>query len=230
MRLCTPARLPVDLLLKLGKDVKTVLFCKNQMIFSRGDSSSHFLYIQNGSVKLTVTSARGKEAVIAVVDGGSFLGHGALVFDPPARSHDAVALTEVRAVKIEPKAMLHLMHNDEYACAAILSSMVNFEKQLVGNCADSLLYCAEERLARALLMISRWCDPIAVTPRVKLSQQDLANMIGVSRQRVNALLKELRRVGFIDDGLRVHKSIVKVVGSSGRKWAMDFPAEGDVDN
>jgi CRP-like cAMP-binding protein len=211
---CTPGPRSIDLLPKgLGKDVKTVLFCKNQTIFSRGDSSRLFLYIQNGSVKLTVTSAQGKEAVIAVVDGGSFLGHGALVFD--RRSHDAVALTEVSAVKIEPKAMLHLMHNDEYACAAILSSMVNFEKQLVANCADSLLYFAEERLARALFTISGGCDPIAVTPMVKLSQQDLANMIGVSRQRVNALLKQLRRAGFIDDDLRVHKSIMKVLGSSG---------------
>lgn len=213
MRLCTPGRLPIDLLLNgLGKDIRIVLFRKNQTIFSRGDSSRLFLYIQNGSVKLTLTSAQGKEAVIAVVYGGSFLGHSSLVSDRPARSHDAVALTEVRAVKIEPKAMLHLMHEDEYACAAILSSMVNLETQLVGNCADSLLYFAEERLARALLTISRWCNPTAVTPMIKLSQQDLANMIGVSRQRVNALLKKLRRAGRIDDGLRVHKSIMEVLG------------------
>jgi CRP-like cAMP-binding protein len=214
LRPCTPGHFPVDSLLNgLGKDVKTVLFRRNQRIFSRGDSSRLFFYIQHGSVKLTLTSPQGKEAVIAVLDGGSFLGHSALEFDRPARSHDAVALTDVRAMRIEPKAMLYLMHKEEGACAAILSSMIKFETQLVGNCADSLLYSAEGRLARALLAISRTCEPAAGMRVAKFSQQDLANMIGVSRQRVNGLLKELKKAGFIDydDGLRIHKSITKLL-------------------
>jgi biotin operon repressor len=52
-------------------------------------------------------------------------------------------------------------------------------------------------------------------PVAKFSQQDLANMIGASRQRVNGLLKELKRGGFIDydDGLRIHKSITKLLSN-----------------
>ena len=214
MRPCAPGHFPVDSLLNgLGKDVKIVLFRRNQRIFSRGDPSRLLFYIQHGSVKLTLTSLQGKEAVIAVLDGGSFLGHSALEFDRPARSHDAVALTDVGAMRIEPKAMLYLMHKEEHACAAILSSMIKFETQLVGNCADSLLYRAEGRLARALLTISRMCEPAAGMGVAKFSQQDLANMIGASRQRVNGLLKELKRAGFIDydDGLRIHESITKLL-------------------
>jgi CRP/FNR family cyclic AMP-dependent transcriptional regulator len=214
MRPCTTGHFPLYSLLNgLGKDVKVVLFRRNQRIFSCGDSSRLLFYIQHGSVKLTLTSPQGKEAVIAVLDGGSFLGHSALEFDRAARSHDAVALTEVRAMTIEPKAMLHLMHKEEHACAAILSSMIKFETQLIGNCADSLLYRAEGRLARALLAISRMCQPTGSMSVAKFSQQDLANMIGASRQRVNGLLKELKREGFIDyhDGLRIHKSITKLL-------------------
>jgi CRP-like cAMP-binding protein len=214
MRPCTKGRFPVDSLLNgLGKDGKIVLFRKNQTIFSRGNSSTVFFYIQHGSVKLSLTSSQGKEAVIAVLEGGSFLGHSALELDRVARSHDAIALTDVRAMKIEPKAMLHLMHKDEDASAAILSSMIEFETQLIGNCADSLLYSAEGRLARVLLTISHTCEPATVTPLTKFSQQDLANMIGVSRQRVNGLLKELKKAGFVDydDGLRIHKSITKLL-------------------
>jgi CRP-like cAMP-binding protein len=134
MRPCAPGHFPVDSLLNgLGKDVKIVLFRRNQRIFSRGDPSRLLFYIQHGSVKLTLTSLQGKEAVIAVLDGGSFLGHSALEFDRPARSHDAVALTDVGAMRIEPKAMLYRMHKEEHACAAILSSMIKFETQLVGK-------------------------------------------------------------------------------------------------
>jgi CRP/FNR family cyclic AMP-dependent transcriptional regulator len=213
MRPCTPGR-PLDPLLNgLGKDVKVVFYRKKQTIFSHGDSSSRLFYIEQGSVKLTVTSSQGKEAVVAVLDGGSFLGHSALVFDRPARSHRAVALTDVRVMRIEPKAMLQLIHTNDDACAAILSSMVKFQTQIIENCADNLLYFAEERLARALLTISRPWGFAGVTPVDKLSQQDLANMIGVSRQRVNGLLKELKKAGFVDydHGLRVHKSIMKLV-------------------
>lgn len=82
MRPCAPGHFPVDSLLNgLGKDVKIVLFRRNQRIFSRGDPSRLLFYIQHGSVKLTLTSLQGKEAVIAVLDGGSFLGHSALEFD-----------------------------------------------------------------------------------------------------------------------------------------------------
>jgi CRP/FNR family cyclic AMP-dependent transcriptional regulator len=214
MRPCAPGYFPLDSLLNgLGKDVKIVLFRRNQRIFSCGDTSRLLFYIQHGSVKLTLTSPQGKEAVIAVLDGGSFLGHSALEFDRPARSHDAVALTEVRAMRIEPKAMLYLMHKEEDACVAILSSVIKFESQLVGSCADNLLYGAEGRLARALLAISGICEPGRGMRLAKFSQQDLANMIGASRQRVNGLLKGLKKAGFIDydDGLRIHKSITKLL-------------------
>jgi CRP/FNR family cyclic AMP-dependent transcriptional regulator len=213
---CMPGHFPMySLLNALGKDVKIVFFRRNQGIFSRGDSSRSLFYIQHGSVKLTLTSPQGKEAVIAILDGGCFLGHSALEFDRPARSHNAIALTDVSAMKIEPKAMLYLVHKEELACAALLSSMIKFETQLVGNCADSLLYRAEGRLARALLAISRINKPAGSMPVAKFSQQDLANMIGASRQRVNGLLKELKRRGFIDydDGLRIHKSITKLLSN-----------------
>jgi len=79
--------------------------------------------------------------------------------------------------------------------------------------ADCLLYNSEQRLIRALLSISKASKPDAFQRVPQLSQQDLASMIGTSRQRVNMLMQRFKRLGFVDyaHGLRVHGSIRGVV-------------------
>jgi len=175
----TPECLSIwPLLSSLGSDVKIAYFRRNQTIFSKGDPSDSIFYIQKGSVKLTVTSRQGKEAVLAVL------------------------------------AMLRLLHKDEDVCDAVISSLTRLKTTIIGNLGDNLLYSSEERLARALLWIAELYEQPERRPFPKLSQQDLANMIGTTRQRVNFFLRRFQKSGFVDygDGLRVHSSIAKVVG------------------
>jgi len=197
----TPGRLGVDVLLgKLGDEQKGVFFRKNQMIFSQGDRSDSIFYIQKGSVKLTLISRQGKEAVIAILGAGSFFGDSAFASDRPPRPHHAVALMDVRVMRINPNAMLRLIHQDEGVCDAIISSLVSLKTDIIGSYADNLLYFAQQRLARLLLKMGRSDEDPEIGRVPKLRQQDLANMIGVSRQRVNLLLKALKKAGpLIDD-------------------------------
>ena len=215
MQPSTPARPSIwPLLSSLGSDIKIAYFCKNQTIFSRGDRSDSIFYIQEGSVKLTLTSRHGKEAVIAVLAAGSFFGDTAFAADCPPRANHAVALMDVRAARIDPDAMLRLIHRDEYVCDAVISSLTSLKTTISGNLGDNLLYSSEERLARALLWIAKLYEHPERQPYPKLRQQDLANMIGITRQRVNFFLKRFQKSGFVDygAGLRIHSSIMKVVG------------------
>ena len=78
---------------------------------------------------------------------------------------------------------------DEDVCDAVISSLINLKAQIVRNFTDSLSYTGEKRLARALLSIANFYENAELRPSLKLSQQEWANMIGVTRQRVNVLQK-----------------------------------------
>ena len=209
------ARLHIDTLLhSLGGAKKVMLFHRKQTIFSDGSPSDSLFYILKGTVKLAVTSVHGNEAVLDILDGGSFFGEGALASSRPRRSVHAVAMTEVRLAKIEPDAMLRLIHGDPDACDIVLSALIAGYARMVRNHGDNILYSSEERLARTLLSIGQVYEDPHLRPLPKLSQQDLANMIGVTRQRVNVLLKRFRQLGLITPhgSLRVDSSIRKLVG------------------
>ncbi len=180
----------------LGHDKEVAIFRKKQVIFSSGDRSRSVFYIQQGSVKLTVTSKAGDEVLIAVLNGGTFLGESALVSGRPLHSSSAVALTNVRAVRIRRDALLQLLESDARVCNLVISSLVRFGAQVIENLANTLLYAAEARLIRALESSAKLHSDAQSAP--KLSQQDLANMIGVTRQRANVLMKELRKSGIVN--------------------------------
>jgi CRP-like cAMP-binding protein len=200
----------------LGQARKTVAFRKRQIIFSVGDRSDSIYFIESGSAKLTVTSAKGKEALVAVLDGGRFFGENALDSDRRPRTTNAIALTNLRATRIEREAMLRLLHAEEDAFHGFVSSLIRTAEALKGELASNLLYASEQRLARALCSLSHTDEHSGYQRAPSLSQQELANMVGITRQRVNALMKRFKKLGFIDyaGGLRVHGSIWNVTGDS----------------
>ena len=139
-----------------------------------------------------VTSRQSRVAVIEVLNGGSFFGENALAPNRHRRSNHAIALTDVRAVRIDDT-MLHMVHEDVDFCDAFISSLIDLRVRAQENFANNLLYSSEERLARALSSIAQSHQD--AQPWSKVTQQELANMIGVTRQRVNVLLKRFRESG-----------------------------------
>jgi CRP/FNR family transcriptional regulator, cyclic AMP receptor protein len=194
---------------RLGLSGRTILFRRRETIFSVGDASEYIFLIESGSAKLTLTSVEGREAVIGVLHEGDFFGETALDVDRRPRATSAIALTDLRVMKIGRETMLHLLRNDDDISRAFIAYLIRLVAQLTTNIGDRLLYGGEQRLARALLSVARMSaeDECKCVP--ELTQQDLANMIGITRQRVNALMKRFRSLGFIDyaDGLRVHSSL-----------------------
>ena len=206
-----PSYVLLNCLAKVGK---TTPFLKRQVIFSIGDRSDALFLIQAGSVKLTVASREGTEAVTSVLERGQFFGDEAL--DPQwlPRSTNAIALSNVRVARIERETILHGLLTNPDVCAAIISHLVRQVATLRQEMADTLLYNSEQRLARALLSLLQLGEPDDPQAVPNLSQQDLADMIGATRQRVNALMQRFRELGFVDysRGLRVHSSIRNVAG------------------
>src|SRR5580698_9813284 len=82
----------------ISPERKAVYFPEKQIIFSEGERSDSIFYIERGTVKLTVTSRQGKEAIIGVFSRGDFFGESCIASDQPVRLHNAVALTDLRAL------------------------------------------------------------------------------------------------------------------------------------
>jgi CRP/FNR family transcriptional regulator, cyclic AMP receptor protein len=209
-------RLSFDLqtfLAKVSLPATASEYGEGQIVFSQGDPAKDVFYIQKGSVKLTVLSHRGKEAVVAILTGQHFFGEGCIA-SQRLRMATATAIAPSSILRIEGKKMIRALHEEhafsDFFIRYALSRNIRVEEDLV----DQLFNSSEKRLARALLLLARYGNegkPEAVIPKV--SQETLAEMIGTSRARVNFFMNKFRRLGFIDydPGLRVHSSLLNLV-------------------
>ena len=89
--------------------------------------------------------------------------------------------------------MLHTLHKDVDLCDAFISSLIELRVRVQETFANTLLYSSEERLARALSSIAQSHRDAQAWPKV--TPQELANMIGVTRHRVDVFLKRFRESG-----------------------------------
>jgi CRP/FNR family transcriptional regulator, cyclic AMP receptor protein len=194
-----------------GKSISA--YQKKQVIFAQGDLADSICYIQKGQIRLTVVSDHGKQAIVAVLGAGDFLGEGCLA-GRPLRMTTATAMTESSVVSVEKSAMLRTLHNEpslsELFMSYLLARNIRTEEDLV----DQILNSSEKRLARVLLLLAgfgKGGKPAAVIP--KISQEALAEMIGTTRPRVNFFMNKFKKLGFIEfkEGLRVHSSLINVV-------------------
>jgi CRP-like cAMP-binding protein len=205
---------PKAFLSKIG-DGKTMLkFLKNQSIFSQGDASDAVFYIQQGKIKLTVVSSKGKEAVIAVLEPTHFFGEGCLI-GQPLRMATANAMEGSTLVRIEKSAMTRVLHEEpafsELFMAYLLSRNIRIEEDLV----DHIFHSSEKRLARILLLLAHYGDESYNVDLLipKISQETLADMVGTTRSRVSFFMNKFRKLGFIEDkgGLKIHSSLLNIV-------------------
>jgi CRP/FNR family cyclic AMP-dependent transcriptional regulator len=186
-----------------------------QAIFSQGDGADAVLYIQDGKVKLSVLSNQGKEATIALLGTGDFLGEGCIASDQPLRLATATAVTDCSIVRIEKSRMLRTLHEEHGLSDMFVRYVVERHNRTQADLVDQLFNSSEQRLARALLILSRVGKKDkneTVIPRV--SQETLAEMVGTTRSRVNFFMNKFRKLGFIDydgGGLEVNSSLLSVV-------------------
>jgi len=194
---------------------RTVLhYSPKQAIFSQGQHADAVFYIQEGRVRLSVLSKQGKEATIALLGPGDFLGEGCLASDQFVRMATATAITDCSVLRIERKQILRTLHAEHGFSDMFVAYLVDRHNHTQADLVDQLFNSSEKRLARALLILARFGKrdkPETVIPNV--SQETLAEMIGTTRSRVNFFMNKFRKLGFIDynGGLQVHSSLLGVV-------------------
>ncbi|MGD0308961.1 MAG: Crp/Fnr family transcriptional regulator [Acidobacteriota bacterium] len=183
-------------------------------IFQQGQPADSLFYIRQGKVKISVISQQGKEAIIAILEGGEFFGEGCLA-GQTLRMSTAVTLSDCTLDRIEKPLMERMLHEKqdvaELFVKHLLSRNIRYEADLV----DQLFNSSEKRLARILLLLAHFGkESRAEIVLPKVDQESLAKMVGTTRARVSHFMNRFRKLGFIDydaDGLTVHSGLLSVV-------------------
>jgi len=204
---------PKLFLAKVGSGRSISEYKKNQVVFSQSDPANAVFYIQKGKIKLSVVSHSGKEAVVAMLTVGDFLGEGCLA-GRQLYLGTATALTDCSVVRIEKSAAIRVLHDQpaftELFLAYLLSRNIRIEEDLV----DQLFNSSEKMLARLLLLLANFGKEGKPEPVIAaISQETLAEMIGTTRSRVSFFMNKFRKLGFIEynGGLHVHSSLLNIV-------------------
>lgn len=190
-------------------------YLPKQAVFSQGDRADAVFYIQEGRVKLSVLSKQGKEATIGLLGPGDFVGEGCIASDQPIRLARAAAITDCSVLRIEKTEMLRTLHEEHGLSDLFVAHMVERHNRTQADLVDQLFNSSEQRLARALLILSRvGKENKTETVIPNVSQETLAEMVGTTRSRVNHFMNKFRKLGFIDyngGGLEVNSSLLSVV-------------------
>ncbi len=187
---------------------------KKDALFVQGEPANTIFYIQKGKVKLTVVSKRGKEATIALLGAGEFVGESCIAAAQPFRQATATALTDSEVLRIDRKDMLRALHEQHAFSDVFVTFLLARNTRIQEDLVDQLFNSSEKRLARTLLLLAQFGKegkPEKVIP--KISQETLAEIIGTTRSRVSFFMNRFRKLGFINynGAIEIHSSLLNVI-------------------
>jgi CRP-like cAMP-binding protein len=196
-----------------GVHKKLVTFRKGETVYSQGEKCDCVFYLQTGTVKVSVTSSTGKEAVVAILRPGDFFGEGCIA-GQPLRVSTATATEPTTTLEIEKREMIRVIHEERGFSDRFVAHMLKRNVRIEEDLVDQLFNSSEKRLARALLLVARYGNnerPQKIVAQI--SQETLAEIVGTTRSRVSYFMNKFRRLGFIqyNGGIHVHDSLLRVI-------------------
>lgn len=162
-----------------------------------GDEPRHWYGAIEGLLKWSVSSADGRSVTLGGLSVGSWFGEGT-VLRGVARTADVIALRDSR-VALMPAEVFEWLRGSERSFEAFLLRQINERMHwFLGNFAAHHLLDTDSQVARALVgLFHSWLHP-GSDPRLRVSQEEIANLSGLSRQRCNAALRRLAAAGQIE--------------------------------
>jgi CRP-like cAMP-binding protein len=185
-----------------------------QVFFSQGSAADAIFYLRTGRAKLTVVSHDGKEATIALLPAGEFIGEESLASVGRLHLATASAITACTALKIERGEMIRMMHQEHSLSEMYLKFLLIRSMRTQADLVDQLFNSSEKRLARILLLMAEFDEPGKPEHLLPpITQETLAEMIGTTRSRVSFFMNRFRKLGLIEYNgrIRVHKALLNVV-------------------
>lgn len=191
---------------KLCQAVRPRSLKSGEVLFFKGDDGDAMYIIRRGTIKIVLPSVVGEEIIVTLLKESDFFGAMAMLDGMP-RSADAVAITVCDIFVLGRTDFLSILQSDLNALKTILcdlSGMIRKTDDLLG---DVCFFNISVRLAKKLLALSETTgkkEKEGVVLDISLTQKELGDMVGATRESVNKELKNLREEGLIDiEGNRI---------------------------
>lgn len=165
-------------------------------IFREGDRGDSLHVVIEGSVRVTVVSARGEEATVALLGPGEFVGDLALLDGLP-RSANAVASQPTKTLVVTRDDFRRWLTDRPKASLALLEALSQRVRRTDEVLADLTFLDLPKRLAKRLVALAAEPSADGIAVRLRITQAELASMLGVSRESVNKQLNEFERNGWL---------------------------------
>lgn len=167
----------------------------NTILINEGDQTDSLYVILDGEVKVYASDDSGKEVILNILRAGEYFGELALVDDAP-RSASVMTLTPVKVMVISKADFKTCLSQNGEMAFNLIRSLTKQVRALTDSVKSLALLDVYGRVARTLLELSTENGGKRVIDQ-KLTHQDIANMVGASREMVSRILKDLATGGYI---------------------------------
>ena len=186
----------------LARKVRRNTFLRDEVIYREGEPSRSLCVIDRGQVKLTMTAAGGRERLVAILGHGHIFGE-LEMFDGASRGMTARAKDEVEAFVVDRHLVQAVLRTRPAFVRRLLELLARRLRRADQAAQDLVFFDAQTRLARRLIDLAAdhgtpEADPRRVRIGIRLTQEEVGQMIGVNRGSVNRALRALTADGLID--------------------------------
>ncbi len=200
-------RLEVDELDRLVTYLRVARYPRRAVLFRKGDPGANMMVVLHGQVKVCTHSEEGKELVLNLFSPGEVFGEIALL-DGADRTLDAVTLDDCELLVLERRDFIPFLRSHPDACLRLMEVLCQKLRQTSKLLEEALFLEGPSRLAKRLVHLAETRGrPVAdgILIDLHLSQQELGNLVGMSRESMNKLLRQWREEGLvrIQDGYYV---------------------------
>jgi CRP/FNR family cyclic AMP-dependent transcriptional regulator len=189
-------QLPPDALEQLSAYVVRRRVERGATIFAKGDPGQGLMAVVRGSVRISLPGVGGREVVLNRMRAGEVFGEIALL-DGRARSADATAIEDCELLVVDRRNLLHLMHQKPEVAVTLLEVLCARLRRVNEQFEDTMFMSLPVRLAKLLLRASPPVGPNEAEERIAITQRELAQTIGASREATNKQLRLWEKQGWV---------------------------------
>jgi len=179
----------------LFTDFQRRTYAKNSFVINAGDNSDCFYLIQSGKIKIIILDEEGKEVILSILDPGEHFGEFSLIDGQP-RSASAVTMEESALLIVNKDRFRECLAENPDIAERVMVSLTQRLRDADRKIEGLALYDVYSRLVRTLSDLSMEQDGKLILPQ-RLTHQDLANMVGASREMITRILRDLAIGGYI---------------------------------
>jgi CRP/FNR family transcriptional regulator, cyclic AMP receptor protein len=178
---------------------RTVTIPRHANVYTCGDNDEMVYFIETGQIKLLLLSPEGKECLLAIHSGGDIFGELCLA-GVGARMETAMAMKQTKLKQIPCAQFFARLNRDALSDGFVryLAVRVADQQQVIANLVT---VDSEQRLGKTLLQLARTLgkkDPRSIRIELKISHEELSEMVGTTRPRISFFMQRFRNLGLIE--------------------------------